>query len=493
MLLFKVLPVFLLASVALAKEEDVLELTDADFDQKLAEHDTALVMFYAPWCGHCKRLKPEYAKAAEDLLANDPPVVLVKVDCTEGGKETCNKNSVSGYPTLKIFRNGEVSQDYNGPREASGIVKYMKAQVGPASKEIKSWEELEKFLSNQKESSIIGFFEKESDLKGAFLQLANKLREKMQFAHSTFKDVLEKQGVKDGVFIFRASHLKNKFEPETVEYKGAAESAELNDFITNNFHGLVGVRKSDNQRDFKNPLVTVYYGVDYVKNPKGTNYWRNRVLKVAKEFEGKLNFAIASNAEFTHELNEFGIEGADAEKPRVAAKDAADKKYVLRDEFSVDNLLAFVNDFLEGSLEPYIKSEPIPETQEGSVITAVAKNFDEVVTNNGKDTLIEFYAPWCGHCKKLAPAYEELAEKLKDEDVAIVKMDATANDVTGPFDVRGFPTIYWAPKDQKDKPVRYEGGREVNDFLQYIAKEATNELKGWDRSGKPKSGDKTEL
>lgn len=90
-------------------------------------------------------------------------------------------------------------------------------------------------------------------------------------------------------------------------------------------------------------------------------------------------------------------------------------------------------------------------------------------------------------------------------------MDATANDVTGPFDVRGFPTLYWAPRDKKDRPVRYDvnksethlfrclttivkfqGGREVNDFIKYIAKEATNELKGWDRDGNPKF-DKTEL
>lgn len=45
-------------------------------------------------------------------------------------------------------------------------------------------------------------------------------------------------------------------------------------------HGLVGHRKSDNKQDFQNPLVVAYYSVDYVKNTKGTNYWRNRVLKV---------------------------------------------------------------------------------------------------------------------------------------------------------------------------------------------------------------------
>lgn len=67
-------------------------------------------------CGHCKRLKPEYAKAGELLRGED--IALAKVDCTEGGKETCSKFGISGYPTLKIFKNGEVAQDYSGPREA---------------------------------------------------------------------------------------------------------------------------------------------------------------------------------------------------------------------------------------------------------------------------------------------------------------------------------------------------------------------------------------
>ncbi len=66
------------------------------------------------------------------------------MDCTEGGKDTCGRFDVRGYPTLKIFRSGELSQDYNGPREANGIIKYMKAQVGPASTELKSKADLDK-------------------------------------------------------------------------------------------------------------------------------------------------------------------------------------------------------------------------------------------------------------------------------------------------------------------------------------------------------------
>lgn len=73
-------------------------------------------VYYIFRCGHCKRLKPEYAKAGELLRGED--IALAKVDCTEGGKETCSQFSVSGYPTLKIFKKGLVSSDYNGPREA---------------------------------------------------------------------------------------------------------------------------------------------------------------------------------------------------------------------------------------------------------------------------------------------------------------------------------------------------------------------------------------
>ena len=61
-----------------------------------------------------------------------------------------------------------------------------------------------------------------------------------------------------------------------------------------------------------------------------------------------------------------------------------------------------------GEIDPYLKSEDVPESNDGPVKVAVAKNFDSLVTDSGKDSLVEFYAPWCGHCKKLTPIYEEV-------------------------------------------------------------------------------------
>ncbi|XP_011302665.1 protein disulfide-isomerase A3 [Fopius arisanus] len=474
----------LLALGAYAGEEDVLDLGDDDFTSKLDQHENTLVMFYAPWCGHCKRLKPEYAKAAELLRGNDPPITLAKVDCTEAGKDTCTKFGVSGYPTLKIFSRSEMVSEYNGPREAPGIVKFMQSQVGPASKELKGDDCHKAFLTTD-EVSLIGYFEKESSaLSTAFQAVAKKLREKVRFAHTYAKSLIEKEGLTDHIVLYRPKALQNKFEPNTVKFEGKDSIADINDFIAKNYFGLVGVRTRDNAGQFENPLVVAYYAVDYVKNPKGTNYWRNRVIKIGKEFP-EVNFAISNKDDFQHELNDFGIEFAKGEKPVVLARDAKNQKFILKDEFSVESLEKFVKDFVAGKLEPFLKSEPIPEDNSGNVKVAVAKNFEELISNADSDILIEFYAPWCGHCKKLAPIFDELGDKLAKEDVIIAKMDATANDVPPQFEVRGFPTLFWIPKNSKDSPVKYEGGRELEDFVKYIAKHSTESLKGYDRKGNP--------
>lgn len=84
-------------------------------------------------CGHCKKLVPEYEKAATELKKSDPPVLLASVDATvESGLGS--KFGISGYPTLKIFRKGVESGPYDGPRTAAGIIKYMQKQAGPSSK-----------------------------------------------------------------------------------------------------------------------------------------------------------------------------------------------------------------------------------------------------------------------------------------------------------------------------------------------------------------------
>ncbi len=172
---------------------DVLDLKDSNFDNEIRQHDVALVEFFAPWCGHCKRLAPEYEVAATKLKRDENPVTLIKVDCTVETK-VCGKYGVSGYPTLKIFKAGEVFSDYQGPREADGIVKYMRTKAGPSSKDLTSVEAAEKFLDNF-EHSIVGFFKSaDSAFVAEFKKVADELAESYRFAYSSNPEVLAKFG-----------------------------------------------------------------------------------------------------------------------------------------------------------------------------------------------------------------------------------------------------------------------------------------------------------
>ncbi|GFO44763.1 protein disulfide-isomerase [Plakobranchus ocellatus] len=489
---------FILAAalIALGTADDVHVFTDSNFASEVAKHDVVLVEFYAPWCGHCKRLAPEYEKAAAILKKADPPVPLAKVDCTVE-TDTCSKYGVSGYPTLKIFKKGEFSKEYDGPREAGGIVKTMNKEAGPVSKKLESVKDARDFL--EKETvGVIGFFESEtSSLAKNFLKVADQLSD-LRFAHTLNEKVKEEfKATKEGITLFRPKVLQSKFEEAQVEITATSSSA-LKSSLQSESLGLCAERTTSNAGTFEKPLVVAYFNVDYTKNPKGTNYWRNRVMKVGKKLrdEGEqIYFAISGLDEMGRELEECGISNTDGDKPFVCAWDSQNKKFKMTEEFSLDSFEQFVRDFLAGKVEPFVKSEPVPESNDEPVKVVVGKNFDEIVNDKEKDVLIEFYAPWCGHCKSLAPKYDDLAKKLENEDsLVIAKMDATANDVPSPYEVRGFPTIYYAPKGSKNSPKKYEGGREVKDFIKYLAKESTDGLKGYDRDGKKKKKDKkTEL
>ena len=121
------------------------------------------------------------------------------------------------------------------------------------------------------------------------------------------------------------------------------------------------------------------------------------------------------------------------------------------------------------------KSEEAPEVyQDGTVWKVVGSNFEEVVFDDDKHVFIKIYAPWCGHCKNMQPAWESLAASLKGvEDVVIAEIDATANDLPSNYQVRGYPTLFWAGKGAKDEPLKYQGARTAEAWSKFIS-EKTN-------------------
>ena len=105
-----------------------------------------------------------------------------------------------------------------------------------------------------------------------------------------------------------------------------------------------------------------------------------------------------------------------------------------------------------------------------AVIDLIPDNFDKIVLQSGKPSLVEFFAPWCGHCKSLAPVYEELATNFESAGgkVTIAKVDADAEKTLGKrFGVQGFPTLKWFD-GKSEKPEDYNGGRDLESLTAFI-------------------------
>jgi len=123
-----------------------------------------------------------------------------------------------------------------------------------------------------------------------------------------------------------------------------------------------------------------------------------------------------------------------------------------------------------------IKSEEDPGEQEkGKIVKVTGNNFSDIVLDESKEVFIKIYAPWCGHCKNMQPDWEKLAEKYKEDDsIVIAEIDATANDLPAEYKVRGYPTLFWAGKANKSAPVKYDGPRRVESWVNFIKEKSDN-------------------
>ncbi|CAN4101836.1 unnamed protein product [Withania somnifera] len=156
--------------------------------------------------------------------------------------------------------------------------------------------------------------------------------------------------------------------------------------------------------------------------------------------------------------------------PVVRIADSPDDHKYLKEHVEPDALASWFKDYKDGKLKPYIKSEPIPETNDEPVKVVVRHTLQDMFFNSGKNVLLEFYAPWCGHCKKLAPILDEVAVSFEsDPDVLIAKLDATANQLPkGEFDVQGYPTMYF--RSASGNLSKYDGERTKEAIVEFIEK-----------------------
>ncbi|XP_052741758.1 protein disulfide-isomerase [Bicyclus anynana] len=456
-----------LLGVALADdiptEDNVLVLSKPIFDDVISSNDYVLVEFYAPWCGHCKSLAPEYAKAATKLLAEESPIKLAKVDATQE-QDLAEFYKVKGYPTLIFFKKGS-TVDYSGGRQADDIVAWLKKKTGPPAIEVTSAEQA-KQLTSENPVAVFGFFpDQTSDRAVSFLNTASSVDDQL-FAIVTDEKVAAELGAQpDDVVLFK------NFEDPKVKYEAAEFSEEL-------LKTWVFVQSMPTIVEFSHETASKIFGgqIKYhlllflsKKNGDFEKYL-DELKPVAKNYRDKIMSVAIDTDEDDHQriLEFFGMKKEEVPSARLIALEQDMAKYKpASDELNANTVEEFVQSFFAGTLKQHLLSETLPEDWAAKPVKVlVATNFDEVVFDSNKKVLVEFYAPWCGHCKQLVPMYEKLGEHFeKDDDVVIAKIDATANELEH-TKVTSFPTIKLYTKDNQVR--EYNGERTLAALTKFV-------------------------
>lgn len=138
----------------------------------------------------------------------------------------------------------------------------------------------------------------------------------------------------------------------------------------------------------------------FAETPEERQELSEALKPVAEKYKGKVNFATIDAKAFGQHGGNLNLEVG--KWPAFAIQETVKNQkfpYSQSQKINEKNIGKFVEDFVSGKVEPSIKSEPVPEKQDGPVTVVVAKNYQEIVMDDDKDVLIEYYAPWCGHCK----------------------------------------------------------------------------------------------
>jgi len=445
----------------------VMVLTSDNFESAIADNNVVLVEFYAPWCGHCKKLEPEYVSAAKTLLEDGSPAKLAKVDATEN-KDLATKFGVKGYPTLKYFKDGQ-PLEYTGGRTADTIVAWLNKKTGPPALVLDSAEAADEVQAKNK-AVVIGFFkDTESAEAKEYLSAASSLEEQV-FAIVSDEALFSKLEVKADKTVLILKKFQGE-EPRVV-MEGEITAELVTDFVSANALPLVSDFNQDTAKMIFGTSISGHFIIFGSAKDDDHEQRLHNARKVAKDYRGKLMFVSVTTDEEEHKrvLDFFGI--WDTPTFRIANVQEDFVKYKPEaNDFSEESIRKFVELYLAGSLVPDLKTADLPEDWDSTPVKVlVGSNFNDVALDASKDVLVEFYAPWCGHCKKLAPIWDDLGAKFEDvADVVIAKMDSTLNEVKN-IKVNGFPTIKLFRKETNEV-VDYNGGRTLDDFIGFLRPE----------------------
>merc|ERR1712012_739104 len=360
--------------------------------------------------------------------------------------------------------NGKATE-YGGGRTADTIVSWLEKKTGPPALAVASVEEATAFVAG-KDVAVIGVFaDQTTDAAKAFLAAAANIDD-IPFAITSSAEVAAEHKIEGEAVLL----LKTFDDGRAVLSEGITEEAVASSIAGESLPLVVDFNQETAQKIFSGDIKS--HLLAFLSAKADSHADDVAMLQgIAKENKGKMLFVTINTDEDDHKriLEFFGI--TESELPTFRAIQLGEDmaKYKPEDDkIEAENIKAFVAKFLAGELKQHLMSEEIPEDWDAAgVKVLVGKNFHEVAMNTEKNVLVEFYAPWCGHCKQLAPIWDKLGEKYADHaNIVIAKMDSTANELEE-IKVQGFPTIKLI-KAGDNSIVDFDGERTEAGFTKFL-------------------------
>jgi len=354
--------------------------------------------------------------------------------------------------------------DYEGGRSAEEIIQWLKKKSGPATLHINDKEAFDAFV-DQAGTKIVAFTTDDT-LTGWNTAASSGQLEDFILGHVTDASLFGDNAA-NSVVIYKQGE-------ESVVYTGAFETEELVGWAQSEGYPLVDElaqkiwqRSSTSKKD----LLAIFI-------QEQTDESNELVQALAQKFKGKVLTSYSTAASLAER---WGASGKVLPTGILVHWVNADPKMIIYDEdsspFTIETGANFIESALKDEYKTFKKSEPIPQSNDAPVKIVVGKNFDDIVLNTEKDVFVEFYAPWCGHCKSLAPVWDQLGEAFEDvQTVTIAKMDATANAAPETLEIRGFPTLIFFPADNKNG-LPYNGERDLESLKEFVSSHASHSVK----------------
>jgi len=379
---------------------------------------------------------------------------------------------VQGFPTLKLMKSGKAS-DYNGGRKAQDIIDFMKKRAGPVAVDITDAAGVKSFLEANP-TGVIGYVSGKEAADGkTFLGLADG-DEKNVYGITSDAGAAKEAGLSaKGSLV-----IATEEGPSSLTF-GDMEAEDIEAWMFGHSLPLFMEYSQEKAGSIFGGAISVHTICFFDSESADFEAQKAAVMEVGAKYRTQSVFLYMPKSE-NRILSVFDLKEEDIPAIVIADMRAGSmKKFIYDGELTAEGIGAFEKSFFDGDLKPKLKSAtPAPEDTAGNVKVLTGLSFSEIVVDNDKDVLVEFYAPWCGHCKSLEPKYNELGDLFANVDsVVVAKMDATENEIDHPgVDVSGFPTLLFFPGNDKSNVVPYKGAREVEAMQQFIIDNAVTKV-----------------